>query len=74
MRKSYHDQTMAEGVRVQVVLPPSVAAALRLRAASERRTVSSLAAFIIEAALRQLPPLELQEDAPPSPRADKALR
>ena len=43
---------MAQGVRVQVVLPPAVAEQLRQQAADQSRTVSNLAAFMIEAALR----------------------
>jgi hypothetical protein len=42
---------MAQGVRVQVVLPPAVAEQLRQQAADQSRTVSNLAAFMIEAAL-----------------------
>jgi hypothetical protein len=56
---------MAEGVRIQVVVPVALADALRSRAAAEGRTVSSLAGFILEAGFRQLPPL-----AAPSPRLD----
>jgi hypothetical protein len=48
---------MAEGIRVQLVLPTGLAAALRERAAAEGRTVSNLGAFLLETALRQLPPL-----------------
>jgi hypothetical protein len=55
--ESYHDQSMAEGVRVQIVLPPSVAQALRQRAAAEKRTVSSLGGYLIESGLQGLPPL-----------------
>jgi hypothetical protein len=51
MLKSYHDQTMAQGVRVQVVLPPAVAADLKAQARDQGRTVSSLSAFLLEAAL-----------------------
>ena len=43
---------MAQGTRVQVVLSPSVASLLKERAASEQRTVSNLAAYLIERALR----------------------
>jgi hypothetical protein len=50
--KSYHDQTMAQGIRVQVVMPPAVADQLKIRAKAQGRTVSSLAAYIIETALR----------------------
>lgn len=48
---------MAEGVRIQVVVPVALAAALRERATAEGRTVSSLAGFILESGFRQLPPL-----------------
>lgn len=48
---------MAEGIRVQVVLPPSLAEALRARAAAERRSVSSLGVYLIENGLRELPSL-----------------
>jgi hypothetical protein len=48
---------MAEGVRVQLVLPPGLAEALRARAAAERRSVSSLGGYLLETALRQLAPL-----------------
>jgi hypothetical protein len=44
---------MAQGVRVQVVLPVAVAALLKQKARAEGRTVSSLGLFFIEAALRQ---------------------
>lgn len=44
---------MAQGIRVQLVLPPAVAAALKEKAKAEGRTVSSLGSFIIEAALKQ---------------------
>ena len=50
--KSYHDQTMAQGTRVQVVMPPAVADQLKASAKAQGRTVSSLAAYIIETALR----------------------
>ena len=46
---------MAQGVRVQFVLPPSVAEALKAKAQAEGRTVSSLGSFLIESALRQKP-------------------
>lgn len=46
---------MAEGVRVQFVLPLSLAEALKARAAAEGRTVSSLGGYLIEAGLRNLP-------------------
>ena len=55
--ESYHDQSMAEGIRVQIVLPPSVAQSLKQRAAAERRTVSSLGGYLIESGLQSLPPL-----------------
>ena len=42
---------MAQGVRVQVVLPLSIADKLKARANAESRTVSSLAAYMIESAL-----------------------
>jgi hypothetical protein len=42
---------MAQGIRVQVVLPLAIAEQLRQRAADQSRTVSNLAAFMIEAAL-----------------------
>lgn len=51
--KLYHDQSMAQGVRVQLVLPQGVAEQLKAKAKAEGRTVSSLGSFIIEAALRQ---------------------
>jgi hypothetical protein len=43
---------MAQGVRVQVVLPQSIADKLKDRANAESRTVSSLVAYMIESALR----------------------
>jgi transposase len=43
---------MAQGTRVQVVLPPGVAQQLKQRASLENRTVSNLAAYMIESALR----------------------
>jgi hypothetical protein len=43
---------MAQGVRVQLVLPPAVAAALKAKAQAEGRTVSSLGAFLVEAGLK----------------------
>jgi hypothetical protein len=48
---------MAEGTRVQLVIPQALAQALKERAAAEGRTVSNLGAFLLETALRQLPPL-----------------
>lgn len=49
---------MAEGVRLQFVLPAGLADALKRRAKLEGRTVSSLGAFLLELGLRQIPPLE----------------
>jgi len=46
---------MAQGIRVQVVMPPAVADQLKARAKAQGRTVSSLAAYIIETALRSPP-------------------
>jgi hypothetical protein len=51
--KSYHDQSMAQGVRVQVVLPQAVANRLKAAATDQQRTVSNLAAYWIETALIQ---------------------
>ena len=51
--KSYHDQSMAQGVRVQVVLPQAVADRLKAVASDQQRTVSNLAAYWIETALVQ---------------------
>ena len=48
---------MAEGVRVQIVMPQSLAEALRSRANAEKRTVSSLGCYLVESGLRNLPPL-----------------
>lgn len=48
---------MAEGVRVQIVVPVSLADALRERAKLERRTLSSLGAYLLESGMRTLPPL-----------------
>jgi hypothetical protein len=56
MLKSYHDQTMAQGTRVQLILPPVVAELLKEKAKAEGRTVSSLGSFLIEAAIKQVPP------------------
>jgi hypothetical protein len=42
---------MAQGVRVQLVLPPVVSEQLKARAKAEGRTVSSLGSFLIETAL-----------------------
>jgi len=44
---------MAQGTRVQVVLPSAVAELLKQKAKAEGRTVSSLGSFLIEAALKQ---------------------
>lgn len=52
VRKSYYVLNMAQGVRVQVVLTPVVARLLKDKAASEQRTVSNLAAYLIERSLR----------------------
>ena len=57
----YHDQSMAEGVRVQIVMPVSVADALKARAQAEKRTVSSLGCYLVENGLRNLPPLPNSE-------------
>lgn len=48
---------MAEGIRVQIVLPPGLAEALKARAQAERRSVSNLGTYLIEAGLRDLPSL-----------------
>ena len=50
---------MAEGVRVQVVMPVSLAEALKARADAEKRTVSSLGCYLVESGLRSLPPLPI---------------
>lgn len=55
---------MAEGVRVQIVMPASLAAALKARAAMEGRTVSSLGNYLIESGLRNLPPLPTDPATP----------
>lgn len=52
VRKSYYVLSMAQGVRVQVVLTPAVARLLKEKAAGEQRTVSNLAAYLIERSLR----------------------
>ena len=52
VRKSYYVLSMAQGIRVQVVLTPTVAKLLKEKAASEQRTVSNLAAYLIERSLR----------------------
>lgn len=52
---------MAAGVRLQIVVPPSLAEALRARAAQEGRTVSSLGSFLLEVGLRDLPPIKAAE-------------
>jgi hypothetical protein len=49
---------MAEGIRLQFVLPVGLADALKRRAKAEGRTVSNLGAFLLEIGLRQLPPLD----------------
>jgi hypothetical protein len=64
MIQSYHDQSMAEGVRVQIIVPTSLAEALRKRAKLENRTVSSLGAFLMESGLRSLPPLQPPDGQP----------
>lgn len=53
---------MAEGVRIQMVVPEGLASALRRRADQEGRSVSNLGAFLLEVALRQLPPLDGGQD------------
>jgi len=55
---------MAQGIRVQVVLPVPTVEALKARAAAEGRTVSAMGAFFIEAGLRALPGLARPADAP----------
>lgn len=52
VRKSYYVLSMAQGIRVQVVLTPAVAKLLKDKASSEQRTVSNLAAYLIERSLR----------------------
>jgi hypothetical protein len=44
---------MAQGVRVQLILPSAVAQALKEKAKAEGRTLSNLGSFLIEAALKQ---------------------
>jgi hypothetical protein len=44
---------MSQGIRVQLVLPQSIAELLKAKAKAEGRTVSSLGAFLIEAALKR---------------------
>jgi len=44
---------MAQGVRVQLVLPQAVAEQLKAKAKAEGRTLSNLGSFLIEAALTQ---------------------
>jgi hypothetical protein len=46
-----------DGIRVQIVLPPGLAEALKARAAAERRSVSNLGSFLVEVGLRDLLPL-----------------
>lgn len=55
--KSYHDQSMAQGVRVQLVMPEPLAEALKARAAAEGKTASALGVALVEYGLRNLPPL-----------------
>jgi hypothetical protein len=43
---------MAQGKRIQVVLPPQVAETLKKQAGEQQRTVSNYAAYLIEAAIR----------------------
>jgi hypothetical protein len=52
LRKSYHDLSMTQGVRVQAVVPPTIAEALKQRAAREQRSLSNLAAYLLEQAAR----------------------
>jgi len=54
---------MAQGIRVQVVLPAPTVEALKARAEAEGRTVSALGAFFIEAGLRAVPGLARPADA-----------
>jgi hypothetical protein len=51
-RKSYHDLSMTQGIRIQAVVPPSVAEALKQRAAREQRSLSNLAAYLLEQSAR----------------------
>jgi len=44
---------MAQGVRVQLVMPAPIAEMLKKRAELEGRTLSSLGTYIIESALKQ---------------------
>jgi hypothetical protein len=48
---------MAEGVRLTVVIPQSLATALKARAEAEQRSASSLGAYLLESGIRSLPPL-----------------
>lgn len=48
---------MAQGVRVQLVMPEPLAEALKARATAEGRTTSALGVALIEFGLRNLPPL-----------------
>lgn len=48
---------MAQGVRVQMVMPKPLADALKARAIAEGRTVSALGVDLVEFGLRNLPPL-----------------
>jgi len=43
---------MAQGTRVQLVLPQAVADLLKSKAKAEGRTVSSLGSYLIESALK----------------------
>jgi hypothetical protein len=43
---------MAQGTRVQLVLPQAVADLLKAKAKAEGRTVSSLGSYLIESALK----------------------
>lgn len=43
---------MAQGVRIQAVVPPTIAEALKQRAAQEQRSLSNLAAYLLEQAAR----------------------
>jgi hypothetical protein len=43
---------MAQGTRVQLVLPQTVADLLKAKAKAEGRTVSSLGSYLIESALK----------------------
>jgi hypothetical protein len=45
---------MAQGTRVQLILPQAVADLLKAKAKAEGRTVSSLGSYLIESALKLL--------------------